>query len=233
LIKKVEKMISTKNLKTSEGSGMPKVIAPGNVVCKINNIALEKPSYDPSVYFLVMNVETEPIEDFEGFYIDKNNPELGRHLGQVGKVKTNEYAYKDGVTKTGITVSRDMDILKAIQTIARNTDSLNWMEENDSKFETIEDYVTAFNQDAPFKDKFVKTCVGGKEYTNKDGYTNFDLFLVRNQRNAYNMSPASDSDKVIAFDESLHIKKKKVENVDSFGSGNVPTSSSVSNDFEL
>jgi hypothetical protein len=226
-------MISIKNLKSSEGSGLPKVIAPGNVVCKINSIKLETPSYDTSASFLVMNVETEPLENFEGFYIDKNNPGAGRHLGQVGKVKTNEYAYKDGTTKTGIEVYRQNDILKALESLARNTNSYKWMEENDGVFETIEEYVEKFNEDAPFKDKFVMMCVGGKEYTNKEGYTNHDLFLVRNQRGVYNMAPVENAANVIAFDKDLHIKKKKVENLDSFGSGNVATSSSVSGDFEL
>lgn len=227
-------MISTKDLKSSEGTSLPKVIAPGNVEVKINSITLEAPVYDKNAYNLVMNVETRPIDGFEGFYINKDNPELGRHLGQVGKVKTSEYAYKDGTTKTGISVSRDMDILKALQTICRVVDKLDWMEANDSKHETIEDYVAAFNADAPFKDVFVRTCIGGKEYQNREGYTNYDLFLVRNQRGAYNMENANVADsKLIKFDSDLHIKKKKVDNVDSFGSGSVTTSSSVSSDFEL
>ena len=229
-------MISTKDLKSSEGSSsLPKVIAPGNKEVKINAITLERPTYDLNAYFLVMNVETRPIDDFEGFFIDKDNQSLGRYLGQVGKVKTSEYAYKDGTTKTGISVSRDMDILKAIQNICRNTDSLQWMETNDEKHETIEDYVHAFNQEAPFKDKFINVCVGGKEYQNREGYTNYDLFLVRNQRTAYNMEPGNtnpDNSKLIKFDEALHIKKKKTENIESFDSG-VSTSASVGSDFEL
>jgi hypothetical protein len=227
-------MISTKDLKSSEGTSLPKVIGPGNTEVKINSITLEAPVYDKNAYNLVMNVETRPIEGFEGFYIDKNNPEKGRYEGQVGKVKTSEYAYKDGTTKTGISVSRDMDILKALQNICRVVDKLNWMDENDSKHETIEDYVTAFNNDAPFKDVFVRMCVGGKEYLNKEGYTNYDMFLVRNQRGAYNMENANVADsKLIKFESDLHIKKKKVENVESFGSGTVTTSSSVGSDFEL
>lgn len=227
-------MISTKDLKSSEGTSLPKVIGPGNTEVKINSITLEAPVYDKNAYNLVMNVETRPIEGFEGFYIDKNNPEKGRYEGQVGKVKTSEYAYKDGTTKTGISVSRDMDVLKALQNICRVVDKLNWMDENDSKHETIEDYVTAFNNDAPFKDVFVRMCVGGKEYLNKEGYTNYDMFLVRNQRGAYNMENANVADsKLIKFESDLHIKKKKVENVESFGSGTVTTSSSVGSDFEL
>jgi hypothetical protein len=227
-------MISTKDLKSSEGTSLPKVIGPGNTEVKINSITLEAPVYDKNAYNLVMNVETRPIEGFEGFYIDKNNPEKGRYEGQVGKVKTSEYAYKDGTTKTGISVSRDMDVLKALQNICRVVDKLNWMDENDSKHETIEDYVTAFNNDAPFKDVFVRMCVGGKEYLNKEGYTNYDMFLVRNQRGAYNMENANVADsKLIKFESDLHIKKKKVENVESFGSGTITTSSSVGSDFEL
>jgi hypothetical protein len=79
-------------------------------------------------------------------------------------------------------------------------------------------------------------CIGGKEYLNKEGYTNYDLFLVRNQRGVYNMennNVAEDQSKLIKFDSDLHIKKKKVDNVDSFGNAGVQTSSSVGSDFEL
>lgn len=227
-------MISSKDLGSSEGPSVSKTISPGTHVCKINKITLETPPFNKEALNLLLHIETEPMgDDFEGFYIDKDNPEMGRYLGQVGRVKTSEYAYLDGTTKSGIKVSRDLDIVRVIKTLCSAARCQSWLESNDNKHETIEDYVEAFNNDAPFKDKYLRMCIGGKEYLNKEGYTNHDLHLVRTQRGTYNME-AADTDentsKLVKFDADTHIKKKKTD-VSSFG--DVTTSSSVGSDFDL
>ena len=226
-------MISIKNLKSSEGSGLPKVIAPGNVVCKINSIKLETPSYDTSASFLVMNVETEPIENFEGFYIDKNNPDAGRHLGQVGKVKTNEYAYKDGTTKTGIKIQRDRSILIFLQSLCKTLGVNEWFTEQDGKHDTIEDFVDAFNASAPIKDKYLEFCVAGREYEGKTGYTNYDMWLPKAEGKKYAFGAEADG-VVIKYDEAKHLKKLEVKEVKSFGDDeDVFLTPKTSSDFSL
>jgi hypothetical protein len=228
-------MISSKDLSSSEKTSVAKTINPGEHVCKINKITLDTPSFNKDALNLVLHLETEPIgDDFEGFFIDKDNQEKGRYAGQVGRVKTSEYAYVDGTTKTGIKVSRDLDIVRVIKTICLATGSTAWLDANDNKHETIQEYVESFSNEQPFKDKFLKFCIGGKEYLNKEGYVNHDLHLVRTQRGAYNMEAAdihADQSKLIKYNPEIHIKKKKAD-VESFG-GNVTTSSSVSSDFEL
>ena len=62
--------LSTEDLGTG-GTGMPKTISPGNKVMKINNIELEEFKFIPGAFHLMMHVETEPIEGFEGFALDK------------------------------------------------------------------------------------------------------------------------------------------------------------------
>lgn len=229
-------MISTDALAQDRGPSVPKNLTVGTQVCKINSIKLEASPFDKDAFFIYMNMESEPMgDDFEGFSMDKDNPNSAKFLGQVGRVKSNEYPYKDGQTKTGIKVSRDLEILKAVQAISRATGSLNWMEANNNKHETIEEYVTAFNNDAPFKDVFVKVTLGGREYF-KDNYSKFDLFLVKPGKGQVNMEPvtvAEEISKLVKFSEDLHIKRKKTESIESFGNNNVTTSSSVSSDFEL
>jgi hypothetical protein len=44
---------------------------------------------------------------------------------------------------------------------------------------------------------------------------------------------AEENSKLVKFDEAVHIKRKKQENVESFGGNDIPTSSSVSSDFDL
>ena len=230
-------MISTDALsQLDKGPSVSKTITVGTQVCKINSIKLEASPFDKEAFYLYMNMESEPMgDDFEGFLIDKDNPDAGRFLGQVGRVKTNEYPYKDGATKSGIKVSRDLEILRAIQNIAKATGSTKWMEDNNNKHETIEEYVIAFNNDAPFKDTFVRITVGGREYY-KDNYMKYDLFLVRPgkyQTNMESLSVAEENSKLTKYSEDLHIKKKKTDAVESFGGTDVTTSSSVSSDFEL
>ena len=226
-------MISSKDLGSEKGPSVSKTLSPGEHVCKINTVSLEVPPFNKEAFNLLLNVESEPMgDDFEGFYIDKDNPEKGRYLGQVGRIKTSEYAYLDGTTKSGIKVSRDNEIVRVIKNICLTARCLSWLEANDNKHETIEEYVEAFNNDKPFKDIYLRMCIGGKEYLNKEGYTNHDLFLVRTTRGTSNMEATDvDTSKLIKFDADTHIKKRKTD-VDSFGT-NVTTSSSVGSDFDL
>lgn len=231
-------MITTKNI--TSGGGTPKVIQPGIVECKINSITLDKVPYKEGAYNLSMNVESQPMgDDFEGFLIDKDNPDSGRYEGQIGRVRFSEWAYSDGETKTGIKISRDTEIVKAIQTVCKETGSSAWLDAQDNVHETIEEFVMAFNSDKPFKNKFVKMCVAGREYMNKAGYINFDLYLPRAGRGQVSIENVEkEGSKLIAFDSEAHIKKAKTESVTSFSTTSdddldVPTTSKVSSDFDL
>lgn len=231
-------MITTKNIPS--GGGTPKVIQPGTVECKINSITLDKVPYKEGAYNVSLNVESQPMgDDFEGFLIDKDNPDSGRYEGQIGRVRFSEWPYADGETKTGIKISRDIEIVKAIQTICKETHCTEWLEAQDNKHETIEEFVMAFNSDKPFKDKYVKMCVAGREYMNKSGYMNFDLYLPRAGRGQVAIESINrEGSKLLSFDSETHIKKAKTESVASFSTGSdddldVPTTSKVSSDFDL
>jgi hypothetical protein len=228
-------MISTDALLQDRGPSIPKNLTTGTQTCKINSVKLEVSPFDNEAYFLHLNMESEPMgDDFEGFAIDRDNPDAGKYLGKVGRVKTNEYPYKDGQTKSGIKVSRDLDILKAIQNICRVTKALNWMENNNNKYETIEEYVQAFADDMPFKDVYFNVTLGGREYF-KDNYPKYDLFIVRPGKGQVSMEStdvSEENSKLVKFNEDLHVKRKKSENLESFGSDSV-TTSSVGSDFDL
>ena len=56
--------LSTTDLGT--GTGQPKTIAPGNHVLKINSLMLEDFQFIDGAKHLLLNVETEPINGFEG-----------------------------------------------------------------------------------------------------------------------------------------------------------------------
>jgi hypothetical protein len=89
------------------GAGMPKTISPGNHKLRINSVELAPYTFIDGAYHLVLRTETEPIADFEGFLINKDNPAEGNYNGQLGKVKASQYAFADGETKTGIIIDRN------------------------------------------------------------------------------------------------------------------------------
>jgi len=231
-------MITTKNI--TSGGGTSKVIQPGNTTCKINSITLDKVPYKEGAYNLNIHLETPSLgDDFEGFLIDKDNSDGPRYKGQIGKVRYSEWPYSDGETKSGIKVSRDVEILKAVQSLCRETGSMVWFDAQDNLHETIESFVEQFDKDKPFKDNYLNFCIAGKEYMNKAGYVNFDLYLPRASKGQLNMqkieAPVS---KVMTFSDVDHIKKAKTESVASFSSTSdddldVPTTSKVSADFNL
>ena len=188
-------MISTKDVQATSSSPK-KTLSPGEHTVKINSIALESVSYKAGPYHLVLNVEGPNMgPEFEGFLVDKDKPNGARYKGQIGKVKFGFYPFSDGETKTGIKISRDLSILRAIQQLCIASNKLEWFEEADGKFATIEEFVKGANT----------------------------------------MESASASpSKLIAYNPELHIKKAKVEVVESFGDSNpFKTDSDTSTGFDF
>ena len=232
-------MISTKNIPGGNESSISKTLNPGNHEVTITSFKLEKVPYKEGGYNGILNVVGPDMgEDFEGFFIDKDRPTLGRYLGQIGRVRTSEFPYADGVTRSGISISRDNEILRFVRNVCMETGSMAWFEQQDEKHDTIESFVAQFNDDKPFEGKKIYVCLGAREYVNKAGYTAHDLFLPRAPKGKASFKALENSDKVMEFAEETHIKKPKSETVTDFAvqdglSGDIPTTSNVSSDFSL
>ena len=225
--------LSTTDLGTGSGSGLPKTISPGNHVLKINSINLENFSFIPGAVHLMLQVETEPIEGFEGFMIDKDDASKGHYAGQIGRIKASQYAFADGETKSGIKIQRDRSILIFLQNLCKTFEIYDWFVEQDGKHNTVDDFIDAFNKTAPIKDKFLEYCIAGKEYEGKTGYTNYDMWLPKaeNKKYAYGELEAG---KVMIYDEAKHLKKLETKEVKSFGEDDgFDTPSKSSSDFNL
>lgn len=212
-------MLSTKDVVENQGGGLPKTITPGKNTLKINSIELKRFPFMESDngYFLFLNTETKPIDGFEGFLIDVNDESKGRYKGQIGQVKTNRYFYKDGETKSGIKVSRDMEILKQLKTLCKASGCLDWFTNADGKYETIEDFVEGFNNDKPFEDIYFDMVIAGKEFERqKSAYVGYDLFLPKGQKGKVVMEKAESSNsKLLEFDEDkmwIKLQPKDLDN---------------------
>ena len=207
--------LSTTDLGTG-GSGMAKTIAPGNHTLKINSIELEDFRFIEGAKHLILHVETEPIEGFEGFWIDKDDESQGRYDGQIGRVKASQYAFADGETKSGIKIQRDRSILIFLQNLCNTLGINEWFREQDGKHDTVEDFVNAFTKNADYKGKFLEFCVAGKEYESKSGYTNYDMWLPKSENKKYAMAEV-EAGKVMTYEEAKHLKKLEVKDVKGFG----------------
>jgi hypothetical protein len=223
--------LSTDDLGTG-GSGLPKTISPGNKVLKINNVELEDFKFIDKAYHLVLHVETEPIEGFEGFMLDKDDESKGHFKGQIGRIKASQYAFADGETKTGIKIQRDRSILMFLQNLCKTMGINDWMVSQHNKHDTIEAFVEEFNKTAPIKDRYLEFCVAGKEYVGRTGYTNYDLWLPKSEKGKYAFGEVEEG-KVIRYDESKHLKKLEINNIESFGDDDLNIPNKPSTDFSL
>lgn len=230
--------LNTKDIKTG-GGGVPKLLQPGNTICKIMGVTLEQFKFKEGGYHVVLHLEGPDLgADFEGFFLNKDDESLGRHKGQVGQVKAAEWAYADGETKTGIVITRDAEILKVIKNICTTFGCLPWLDAQDNKHATIESLVNALNTEQPFGKNTAEFCIAGKEYLNKGGYINYELFLPK-----YSKAGAPFGKiRVLTFDPEEHIRKKKVETMLEFGSEvntplnvdtNTPLSEGPAGDFQI
>jgi hypothetical protein len=232
--------LSTKDIKVG-GEGVAKTLEPGNQKCKINSVSLEEFKLKPGALNIILHLEGEDLgSDFQGFFINKDKEELGRHAGKVGNVKLTEWAFADGETKSGIAVSRDREMLKALKQLCTNINCTEWLTKNDEKHDTIESFFKAFAKDKPYKDTFYNFCIAGKEYTNKSGYLSYDMYIPKYSKDGNGIEVLNaPSSKLLVFKESEHIKKKKVENVEQFAaptSMDTPTDPGITtnnNDFDL
>jgi len=215
------------------GGGMPKTIQPGNYTLTINNIYLEDFKFIQGAKHLIMNVETEPIDGFEGFMIDKDNPEMGNHTGQIGRVKASQYAFADGKTKSGIEIFRDRSVLMFMNTLCKGLGLSEWFAAQDDKHNTIEEFVDAFNETAPFKDVYMDFCIAGKEYESKSGFTNYDLWLPKGSKNGYAFT-AVDDPKLLQYEPAKHLKKIEVKELEGgFEDTNSKLPGKTASDFTL
>lgn len=223
--------LSTEDLGGGTGSSLPKTISPGNHILKINSVTLDEFKFIDNAYHLMLHVETKPLENFEGFSIDRDNPELGNYKGQIGRVKASQYAFADGETKSGIKIHRDRSILIFLQNLCKSMGINEWMSNQHNQHETIEDFVKAFNDTAPYKDKYLEFCVAGKEYVGRTGYTNYDMWLPKAQNGRYAFGDVENG-KVILYNEEQHLKKLENKPIESFGDDEFSKSKEPS-DFSL
>ena len=206
------------------GKGGPyKGIVPGNYKAKINKFMLWDEYWKPdNGLFLVMSMETtKPTPDFEGYPIDSNDPDGPKHEGLVGNVKYSTYPYKTKYdTRKGKEVQRDIAILEDLFYLCVELDCVEWFKAAQGKYPTIEEWIEAFNNDMPYKDKYLEVCIAGEQYFDKEGKLKTSLHFAKYEKdgtkyiNAY--KALSSTKKIVQYNEAKHFKKKEATPVEEF-----------------
>ena len=225
-------MLNTKDMSAGSGRTKP-VLDPGNHVVRINSITLDQTPYDADSYNINLHIETEPIGDtFEGFFRDFNNQDLGKYKGQVGRVRISPFPFKDTTLPSGREINRDQEILKNMITLAETLDMRDGLDSIEA--DTIESFMTECNK-LFGASKLINMCIGGREWENKEGYINNDLFLPRISKDGVAMESlllnGENNSRLLKFDRAVHVKplvKKEEKSTDSF-----KADSGSGSDFEL
>ena len=230
-------MLNTKDMSAGSGRTKP-VLDPGNHVVKINSITLDQTPYDSEAYNINLHVETEPIGDtFEGFFKDYNNQDLGRYDGQVGRVRISPFPFKDTTLPSGREINRDQEILKNMITLAETLDMRDGLDSIEA--DTIESFMTECNNlfTSDKGSKFVNMCIGGREWENKEGYINNDLFLPRISKDGVAMESllldGESNSRLLKFDRAVHVKALVKKEEKSTISDPFKANSGSGDDFEL
>jgi hypothetical protein len=224
-------MLNTKDMSAGTGKAKP-VIGTGNQKIKINSITFDQTPYDMDAYNITLHVESEPMGgDFNGFLKDVNNPNGPRFEGQVGRVRFSPYPFKDTTLPNGNEIIRDNEVLKAMIFLS---ETVNKREELDAiEASTIEEFMSKASGICS-NTGYINACLGAREWENREGYVNNDLFLPKRTRMGIPLEALDVEDSnLTVFDktDSNHFRpfvKKEPTVVNSFE----PSSTSGS-DFEL
>jgi len=229
-------MLNTKDMSVGSGKTRP-LMGPGNNQVRINSITFDQTPYDREAYNVNLHMETNPIGgEFEGFFRDKNNESKGRYEGQIGRVRVSPFPFKDTTLPSGREISRDQEILKSMIFIA---ETLGKRDELDSiEAQTMEDFIAKCNTLFSNSD-FFNVCLASREWENKEGYINNDLYLPKLSKDgipAEQLKMEGDNSRLIKFDAATHVKPViKKDAPSSNGQSNFePKPASVSgSDFDL
>ena len=227
-------MLSTKDMSVGSGKARP-LMGPGNNVVRINSITFDQTPYDREAYNVNLHMESEPMGgEFEGFFRDKDNESKGRYDGQIGRVRVTPFPFKDTTLPSGREISRDQEILKSMIFLS---ETLGKRSELDAiEAQTMEDFMSKCNS-LFSNSNFFNVCLASREWENKEGYINNDLYLPKLSKDGIPMEAKdAENSRLISFNASTHVKAVVKKDVPSNGQASnfEPKTAAVNgSDFDL
>jgi hypothetical protein len=180
----------------STGGGTSKILTPGEHYCRILEVGLQTPPWNDEAYFVTLKLEGPNLgESFEGIAIDKTNPALGNHSGQIATVNSFRYPFST-YEYQGKEIQRDQQIFNWINSLATQMGVMPEIQKAGIKAETIEEYVTAVTPFLTNPELWGTFTIAGREYY-KEGYDkpNYALFFPKKSGKFYPFSALEDAKK--------------------------------------
>ena len=224
-------MLSTKDMSAGSGGTKP-VIGTGNQKVKINSITFDQTPYDSDAFNITLHVESEPMEgEFNGFMKDLNNPNGERYEGQVGRVRFSPYPYKDTILDNGNEIKRDNEVLKAMVFLSEVVDKRTELDAIEAN--TIEDFMIKAAKVCS-NTGYLNACLGAREWENKEGYVNNDLFLPKRSKAGVPLEEVDvENSKILIFDENNKQHFRPLIKKESATTSNFEPSVATGDDFDL
>ena len=224
-------MLSTKDMSAGSGGTKP-VIGTGNQKVMINSITFDQTPYDVNAYNITLHVESEPIEgEFNGFLKDVNNPNGERYAGQVGRVRFSPYPFKDATLANGNEINRDTEVLKAmvfLSEVVGKRDELDAIEAG-----TIEEFMIKAAKICSGTG-YINACLGAREWENREGYVNNDLFLPKRNRMGVPLEALeTENSNLVQFDKNDTNHFRPFVKKDAAPANNFEPAPTAGSDFEL
>jgi len=210
-------MLSTKDMNAGSGKARP-VISPGNQKIKINKITYDQTPYDKDAYNIVLHVESEPVTgEFEGFLINADDPNGPRYQGQVGRVRISPYPFKDTTLPSGREIKLENEVLRSMIGLAEALDKRDDLDSIEA--DTVEEFMSSANTMLS-GDTYINACIGAREWENKEGYINNDLFLPRASKDGVSIERLDvENSRLYKFSKEEHVReiqKKSSPQTDTF-----------------
>jgi hypothetical protein len=188
--------------------------------------------YDPDSHNIILHVETSPVKgEFQGFLKDVNNQNGPRYEGQVGRVRFSPYAFKDTTLPNGKEISKVDEVMKSMIQLSETLGKREALDQIEAS--TIEDFMTQASS-ALSGEVYINVCLASREWVNKEGYVNNDLYLPKPSSEGVAMESIDvENSNIIKFDGNNpnHLRKAQVDNkpADSFE----PAKTESGSDFEF
>tara|TARA_R110002167_G_scaffold113159_1_gene286006 strand:+ start:829 stop:1503 length:675 start_codon:yes stop_codon:yes gene_type:complete len=224
-------MLNTSGMSAGSGKEKP-VIGPGNNVVKINSITFDVTPYAADAFNIMLHVESQPMDgEFQGFLVDANNPNGPRYQGQVGRIRFAPYPYKDAILPNGSEISRDTEVMKAMIFLS---EQLGKRKELDAiQANTIEDFMSKCNAvlSGP---TYLNMCFGTREWENKEGYVNNDLYLPKLSKAGVPIEALDvENSRLITYNTSDKNHYRALVKKDVLPTSGFEPASATGDDFEL
>jgi|TARA_B110000259_G_scaffold49673_1_gene58277 hypothetical protein len=224
-------MLNTSGMSAGSGKEKP-VIGPGNNVVKINSITFDVTPYAADAFNIMLHVESEPMEgEFQGFLEDANNPSGPRYKGQVGRIRFAPYPYKDAILPNGSEISRDTEVMKAMIFLSEQLDKRKELDAIQAN--TIEDFMSKCNAvlSGP---TYLNMCFGTREWENKEGYVNNDLYLPKLSKAGVPIEALDvENSRLITYNTSDKNHYRALVKKDVLPTSGFEPASTAGDDFEL